>query len=192
MDRVAIKAHARKAISGKIFTILAITIIVAIIGGILGLVPVVGWLAVIVLEGPIMFAEAKIFLGIVGKNRTPKIEDITEGLKEENFTRSFVGYLRYVVFVTLWSLLLWIPGIIKSISYSQMFFLMADDKKLDAAAAQKKSMEIMKGHKWEYFVLDLSFILWGLLCVVTLGLATIYVAPYVSAAKAEFYRQLKK
>ena len=192
MDRVAIKAHARKQISGKIFMLLAISIIVAIIGGILGLIPVVGWLALIVIEGPLMFAQAKIYLGIVDKNRTPKIEDIMEGVKSENFTRSFVGFLRYTVFTFLWGLLFWVPGIIKGISYSQMFYLMAEDKKLDAAAAQKKSMEIMEGHKWEYFVLGLSFILWYLLCGITFGLAAIYVVPYTEAAKAEFYRKLKK
>ena len=192
MDRVAIKAHAKKSIEGKIFIILAITIIIAIIGGILGLIPVVGWLALIVLEGPIMFAEAKIFLGIVDKNRTPKIEDITEGVKGENFTRSFVGFLRYTIFTALWSLLFYIPGIIKGISYSQMFYLMAENKKMDAAEAQKKSMEIMEGHKWEYFVLGLSFIPWYLLVAITFGIAGIYVMPYTEAAKAEFYRKLKK
>ncbi len=192
MDRVAIKAHARKNIEGKIFIILAITIIVAIVGGVLGLIPVVGWLALLVLEGPLMFAETKIYLDIAAKNRTPEIKDLLEGVKEENFTRSFVGFLRYNIFVALWSLLFWIPGIIKSISYSQMFFLMAENKKMDAAEAQKKSMEIMEGHKWEYFVLGLSFILWYLLCGITFGIASIYVMPYVETAKAEFYRNLKK
>jgi uncharacterized membrane protein len=192
MDRVAIKAHARKNIEGKIFIILAITIIVAIVGGVLGLIPVVGWLALLVLEGPLMFAETKIYLDIAAKNRTPEIKDLLEGVKEENFTRSFVGFLRYNIFVALWSLLFWIPGIIKSISYSQMFFLMAENKKMDAAEAQKKSMEIMEGHKWEYFVLGLSFIPWYLLCGITFGIASIYVMPYVETAKAEFYRNLKK
>ncbi len=192
MDRVAIKAHARKNIEGKIFIILAITIIIAIVGGVLGLIPVVGWLALLVLEGPLMFAETKIYLDIAAKNRTPEIKDLLEGVKEENFTRSFVGFLRYNIFVALWSLLFWIPGIIKSISYSQMFFLMAENKKMDAAEAQKKSMEIMEGHKWEYFVLGLSFIPWYLLCGITFGIASIYVMPYVETAKAEFYRNLKK
>ena len=192
MDRVAIKAHARKNIEGKIFIILAITIIVAIVGGVLGLIPVVGWLALLVLEGPLMFAETKIYLDIAAKNRTPEIKDLLEGVKEENFTRSFVGFLRYTIFVALWSMLFWIPGIIKSISYSQMFFLMAENKKMDAAEAQKKSMEIMEGHKWEYFVLGLSFIPWYLLCGITFGIASIYVMPYVETAKAEFYRKLKK
>ncbi|MBQ6486470.1 DUF975 family protein [Candidatus Saccharibacteria bacterium] len=192
MDRAAIKAHAKEAISGKIFILFAISIIIAIVGGICGVIPVVGWLALIVIEGPIMFSMSRIYLGIAGKNKEPKIENLKDGFEGENFTRSFVGFLRYTVFVFLWSLLFWIPGIIKSIAYSQMFYLMAEDKKLDAAEAQKKSMEIMEGHKMEYFVLQLSFILWYLLVGITFGLAYIYVGPYTETAKAEFHRRLKK
>ena len=192
MDRVAIKAHAKESISGKIFILLAITIIISIISGIIGFIPVVGMLIAVVIAGSIQLSMSLIYLGIVDKNRSPKIEDILEGFKGNNFTRAFVGYLRYQVFVALWSLLFCIPGIIKSISYSQMFFLMAENKKMDAAEAQKKSMEIMEGHKWEYFVLNLSFILWYMLIGITFGLAAIYVVPYVEASKAEFYRKLKK
>ena len=151
-----------------------------------------GWLALLVIEGPLMFSMVRIYLNIVGKNKTPKIEDLKDGFDKENFSRSFVGFLRYTVFVCLWSFLFVIPGIIKSISYSQMFYLMAEDKKLDAAEAQIKSMKIMEGHKMEYFVLQLSFILWYLLVGITFGLAAIYVGPYTEAAKAEFYRKLKK
>ena len=139
-----------------------------------------------------MFSMVRIYLNIVGKNKTPKIEDLKDGFDKENFSRSFVGFLRQTVFVCLWSFLFVIPGIIKSISYSQMFYLMAEDKKLDAAEAQIKSMKIMEGHKMEYFVLQLSFILWYLLVGITFGLAAIYVGPYTEAAKAEFYRKLKK
>ena len=53
-------------------------------------------------------------------------------------------------------------------------------------------MEIMEGHKMEYFVLQLSFILWYLLVGITFGLAYIYVGPYTETAKAEFHRRLKK
>ncbi|MBQ2639126.1 DUF975 family protein [Candidatus Saccharibacteria bacterium] len=192
MDRVAIKAHAKESISGKIFILLAITIITSIVGGVLGFIPVVGALAAIVIAGPIELSMTMIYLGIVDKNRAPKIEDIINGFKENNFTRAFVAYLRYTIFTALWSLLFVIPGIIKGISYSQMFYLMAEDKKMDAAEAQRKSMEMMEGHKWEYFMLNLSFILWYMLVGITFGIAMIYVGPYVEASKAEFYRKLKK
>ena len=50
----------------------------------------------------------------------------------------------------------------------------------------------MKGHKWRLFLLDLSFILWYLLILMTFGLAYIYVLPYTNASEVVFYEQLKK
>ena len=85
-----------------------------------------------------------------------------------------------------------IPGIIKSIAYSQMFYLLAEDDKLEPGDAQRKSMEMMEGHKMDYFVLGLSFIPWYLLCIITLGIASIYVAPYVQTTMAEFHVRLLK
>ena len=50
----------------------------------------------------------------------------------------------------------------------------------------------MKGHKWQLFLLDLSFVGWMLLSVLTLGIALFYAWPYYQAARAEFYQQIKK
>lgn len=192
MDRAAIKTHAKKQIKGKIFTLLAIYIIVALALGIVNFIPMVGSIAAIVVAGPIAYAFSKIYLDITKKGTEPKIEELLVGFKDDNFSRTFIAYLRYEVFVFLWSLLFIIPGIIKSIAYSQMYFLMVEDPKMDAATAQKKSMEIMEGHKGEYFVLQLSFIPWYLLVCITLGIASIYVTPYIATANAEFYNKLKK
>jgi hypothetical protein len=71
-----------------------------------------------------------------------------------------------------------------------MFYLMAEDEDLDPGDAQKESMELMEGHKWEYFVLGLSFIPWYLLCIITLGIASIYVSPYIQATLAEYHVRL--
>ena len=49
----------------------------------------------------------------------------------------------------------------------------------------------MSGRLWEYFVLQLSFILWGLLVSVTCGLAALYVAPYTNVTYAGYYLSLK-
>lgn len=191
MDRASMKAHAKEQIRGKILTLLAISLIIGLISGaasfILG---PVGGIATLLITGPFTYAQAFIFLGITKKSRMPKIEDIFLGFKGDNFLRTLVAYLRYVIFVFLWSLLFWIPGIIKSIAYSQMFYLLAEDDKLEADEAQRKSMEMMEGHKWEYFVLGLSFIPWYLLCLVTFGIAAIYVAPYIQTTFAEFHIRL--
>ena len=193
MDRVSMKEHAKEQIEGKIFMLFAVTIIVtaatSAIGMILG--PVAPLMS-LVIGGPIMFAMAYIYLGVTAKSRMPQIEDCILGFKGENFTRSFVGYLRYTVFTFLWSLLFVIPGIVKSIAYSQMFYLMVEDEDLDPADAQRQSMALMDGHKAEYFVLCLSFIPWLLLGAITFGIAFIWIAPYMSTTFAEYHIRLVK
>ena len=191
MDRASMKTHAKEQIKGKIFTLLAIYIIVGLASGLIGMVlGPLGSIATLLITGPITMAESFIFLGITKKSRMPKIEDLLFGFKDGNFMRSFIGYLRLVIFTFLWSLLFWIPGIIKSISYSQMFYLMADNKNLEPGEAQKKSMELMEGHKWEYFVLGLSFIPWYLLGIITFGIAFVWITPYISTTFAEYHVRL--
>lgn len=191
MDRASMKTHAKEQIKGKIFTLLAIYIIVGLVSGLIGMVlGPLGGIATLLITGSITLAESFIFLGITNKSRMPKIEDLLFGFKDGNFMRSFIGYLRMVIFTALWSLLFWIPGIIKGIAYSQMFYLMAEDKNLEPGEAQKKSMALMEGHKWEYFVLQLSFIPWYILGGITFGLAFIWIAPYVSTTFAEYHVRL--
>lgn len=52
-------------------------------------------------------------------------------------------------------------------------------------------MQMTNGHKMDLFVLELSFIGWGLLCVITLGIAGIWVMPYMSATYVNAYYSLK-
>lgn len=193
MDRVAIKQRAKKQIEGKIFTLLAMYIIVsAALGLVSAILSPISIFVSLIVGGPLTYAFAKIFLEITRKGKDPKIEEIIDGFKGDNFGRNFIASLRVEVFTFLWSLLFIIPGIIKGIAYSQMFFLLVDNPKMDAAEAQKRSIEMMDGHKMEWFILQLSFILWYLLGIITFGLAFIYVTPYVEASKAEFYNRLKK
>ena len=190
MDRASMKAHAKEQIRGKIFTLLAIALIIGLITGAASFLGPIGTIASLLITGAFTYAEAYIYLGITKTSRMPKLEDAFVGFTGDNFLRTLVGYLRYAIFTFLWSLLFVIPGIIKSISYSQMFYLMAEDEDLDPGDAQKESMELMEGHKWEYFVLGLSFIPWYLLCIVTLGIASIYVSPYIQTTLAEYHMRL--
>ncbi len=67
------------------------------------------------------------------------------------------------IFVFLWSLLLIIPGIIKSISYSQAYFLIKDHPEYTVLEAISESRKRMNGHKARFFLLQLSFIGWAIL-----------------------------
>ncbi|HGF7701240.1 TPA: DUF975 family protein [Enterococcus faecium] len=101
------------------------------------------------------------------------------------------------IFTTLWGLLLVIPGIIKSYSYSQSYFIYYDivqetgqtPKVLDTITASRK---LMDGYKGKLFWLDLSFIGWHILALATAGIGYLWLSPYISATKAAFYEQLPK
>ena len=190
MDRIKIKQLAKNNIKGKILIIFALSLLVALVTGALTALPIAGIFVAIVIAGPLSLSWASIYLNVIRKNKSPIIEDLFTGFSSRNFLRGIVGMIYYEIFVLLWSLLFVIPGIIKSISYSQMFYLMIDDPKLEAGDAQKKSMALMRGHKLEYFLLQLSFFPWFLLIIITFGLAAIYVDPYIQASYAAFYDKL--
>lgn len=91
-----------------------------------------------------------------------------------------------------WSLLLIIPGIIKRYEYRMVPYLMAECPEMGQAEAFRISRELMYGQKLDAFILDLSFIGWGLLSACTFGILGIfYVNPYQHATNAELFLELK-
>lgn len=94
------------------------------------------------------------------------------------------------LFVFLWSLLLIIPGIIASYRYAMTPYIMYEHPEYTATEAIKASKEMMKGNKWRLFCLDISFIGWILLSILTLGIGLLWVVPYMEAAYAAFYREI--
>ena len=120
----------------------------------------------------------------------PALSQIFSGFKTR-YGRNVKTLLLMDVKLVLWSLLLIVPGIIKSIEYSIIPYILADDAEISSKDAFKKAKEMMKGNKWRAFKLGLSFIGWELLCVLTLGLGVLFLMPYVEAANAEFYVELK-
>ena len=89
-------------------------------------------------------------------------------------------------------MLLFIPGIIKSISYSQTSFILKDYPELKNNEAIELSMAMMEGHKFDYFYLMLTFIGWFFLGILTLGIGLLWVNPYYATASAHFYEYVKE
>lgn len=97
------------------------------------------------------------------------------------------------LFVFLWSLLFVIPGIVKSYQYRMLPYILSEDPFIDHRAALELSRSMMNGQKWDSFVLDISFIGWQILSVLTAGILGIfYVNPYIYATEAELYRVLRE
>jgi uncharacterized membrane protein len=111
----------------------------------------------------------------------------------QNYPRKLGGSLWMALFIFLWSLLLLIPGLIKTISYSMTQYILADCPEVRAEDALKLSMRMMNGHKWEFFVLLLSFIGWGLLTILTFGILEVfYVGTYRNSSFAVYYLEIKR
>lgn len=111
---------------------------------------------------------------------------------------AFRGYWRNLwcvlltrIFVFLWSLLLIVPGIIKTYSYALTPYLIKEFPDLGVNACLNLSKKMMKGHKLDLFCLQLSFIGWYLLCILSLGIGLLWLLPYVGAAYAGFYQDVK-
>ena len=109
----------------------------------------------------------------------------------DHFGTGFAQQFLRGLYEALWSLLFIIPGIVKGYSYSMTPFILAEHPELTASRAIELSMQLMDGHKAELFFLDLSFIGWNILAMLTLNLGNIALNPYKNAAYAAFYRQLQ-
>lgn len=96
------------------------------------------------------------------------------------------------IFNFLWFLLFIIPGIVKSYAYRMVPYILADNPNIGARRAIELSNRMTYGHKFDMFVLDLSFIGWYLLGVLALGIGVLFVAPYQHATEAELYLALRQ
>lgn len=111
-------------------------------------------------------------------------------------------YLRIVgamalmsLFTGLGTLFCIVPGVIVGLGLSQVPYLLADSDtssgiRIGAMDAIRYSWDMMRGRKGEYFVLELSFIGWSLLAVLTFGLVgTFYATPYMNITLAGWYHE---
>ncbi len=154
----------------------------------------IGSLVIAIISGPLEIGLGYFFI----KNILGAVDEINVGTPfvsafSGNFGRKLGGYLWMELFTFLWSLLLIIPGIIKSFSYALTPYILADCPNVKAKDALKLSMRIMAGKKWQLFVFCLSYIGWGLLSCLTLGILSIfYVSPYMNSSLACWYLEARE
>ena len=93
--------------------------------------------------------------------------------------------------VIAWTFLFIIPGIYKKYQYRMVPYILAEHPDMNYKEVLQMSRDIMNGEKWHAFVLDLSFILWHILGIITCGIVEVfYVSPYVYLTNAALYRRL--
>lgn len=117
-------------------------------------------------------------------------EMISAGFKED-YGRVLGLMLLSSALVLLWSLLLIIPGLIKSYAFKMAPYIAEDHPELGPMECLKRSEILMHGHKLDLLILHLSYIGWFFLGILTLGIGLLWVGPWMEMAQVEFYEELK-
>ena len=152
-----------------------------------GILPGIGALIVV---GPLEYGMAFIFLKQARDHQPVQLGDMFRGFQDD-FGGTFLIGLMTSLFTFLWSLLFVIPGIVKMYAYSMAYYIKLDHPDYGWKACIDESRQLMDGHKWEKFVLDLSFLGWIIVGSLCLGVGTLWVTPYMEATNAQFYEYVR-
>jgi len=93
--------------------------------------------------------------------------------------------------IILFFILMTLPVIRASLSYSQLFFILSDHPDMGAYEALTQSTQMMRGYKWKKFCLGWRFFGWALLAVFTCFIGFLWLFPYMSTANAHFYEDIR-
>ena len=200
MNRIELKNRAKESLKGKygeaiklLLITFAISFVTGFVVGFLNLdediAELISSIVSFAVAGLLGFGTVSFFLKI-SRNEPVTYKELFSKI---NMCFSYLAISLLVgLFTALWSLLLIIPGIIAAINYSLVFFVKLDNPELGALEVLRKSKEMMNGHKWDFFVLILSFLGWAILGIFTLGILYLWLVPYMQVTYANFYNSLKE
>jgi len=181
--------EARESLSGKWGLVMGASVLYLLMSLLVQDIRDFGGALSLIISGPMVLGFTMFILSFV-RNEEAKISQIFDGFKM--FEKAMGAYLLMALFILLWTLLLIIPGIIAAISYYQLFYILVDDPKISPKEALKKSKKMMCGYKWKYFCLNLRFLGWFILALLTLGVGLLWLFPYIQVTKAKFYEDISK
>ena len=197
MENNQIMKEAQESLKGKWGISIAvcliagvITIMITILGGYLINEDWGGNLLSLFVTPPIGVGLALFFINLHDGNKL-EIRTIFNPFKEV-WLNSVLAYFMMIVIIIIGSILFIIPGIIASLMFSQVFYIIAEDNKIDPYNALVKSRKMMDGNKWKLFKIILRILLLAIVCILTLGIGFIWLAPYQNAVYAKFYNLLKE
>ncbi|MDD2272875.1 MAG: DUF975 family protein [Desulfuromonadaceae bacterium] len=187
IDNKILMAQARESLKGNWGLVTGTTVLFIIISGVVQCIPLLGGFIGFAINGPLSLGLATLYLSII-RNKEAKSSQLFDGFNR--FGVSLGAYLLALLFCVLWALLLIVPGIIASLSYSMMYYIIADDRNIGPLEAISKSKAIMYGNKWKLACLNARFIGWSILCIFTLGIGFIWLLPYIATSNAKFYEEI--
>ena len=179
-----LKATAKQQMKGNVLIFFGTTFVLGLILS----VSSATFVGPLVLGGVVELGTVLLALEIARAGKT----EFNTGFKGfTQFGSAFIAAFVGSIFIMLWSCLFIIPGIIAAFRYSMAFYILADNPEMSGMEALKASKQMMKGHKMEFFLLQLSFLGWCLLAILTFGILMIWLAPYIKTTNALYYEKLK-
>ena len=106
--------------------------------------------------------------------------------------KAFIFYVLYIVIVVLGFICLIIPGIIFSLMFSQVYYILCKDPEIGVIDAFKKSAAMMNGHKSQYFKLGLRYGFYFFLSVFTLFIWALWLFPQMYTSYALFHKKVSE
>ena len=197
MENNQIMKEAQESLKGKWGISIAacliagvITIMITILGGYLINEDWGGNLLSLFVTPPIGVGLALFFLNLHDGNKL-EINTIFNPFKDV-WLNSVLAYFMMIVIILLGFILFIIPGVIATLMFSQVLYIIAEDNKIDPYNALVKSKKMMEGNKWKLFKIILIILLLAIVCILTLGIGFIWLAPYQNAVYAKFYNVIKQ
>ncbi|SUY45114.1 integral membrane protein [Clostridium putrefaciens] len=147
-----------------------------------------GKIILLLLQGPMLFGLSKFFLQFKRTRENVSYEVLFSGFSKFKDTFLLGVIIQLAVIVGI--ILLIIPGIVIALMYSQAFPIMVDNPNVSAIEALSMSRRYMKGNLMRLFLLQLSFIGWSLLSILSVGIGFIWLQPYYQLSTINFYDDL--
>ena len=148
-------------------------------------------LLTVLLAFPAAFAFVMMQLDFVRNGENPTVEGLLRTYNKQWYLKTICLQLLMGIYTFLWTLLLVVPGIIKSISYAMAPYILADNPEIGCDEAICRSMKMMDGHKMDYFLILLGYVGLTLLSMLLLCIPLLWIMPYYQVVFTNFYLELK-
>lgn len=192
LDNKEIRRLAREALGGDLFgkTWLMALLLIFVQEAILSAVGYMTIIGTVFLAGALECGVMRAFYRQMQRGGEVSFDDFL-GFFNADYWRATVLWIMKTLFLFLWSLLI-IPGIIKSYSYAMSEYLLQKRSGGNATDYITESRYLMNGHKFDLFLLDLSFLGWYIVGLVCFGIGVLWVYPYHQAARVRFFSEVEK
>lgn len=199
INRGELKRHAKDQLRGKWGIAVGSIIVVILIEIIFNfisrfheeniLMHIILTLVSMIVSSALTAGNIRLSLNYAYDNKEPALLDVFSGFKILPKVIGLFLLLTIIIFVGM--ILFIIPGIIFTYMFSQAYYILVDDNSKSVIQCLKESAAMMKGYKFQYFVLLLSFLGWAILGAIPLGIGLLWVIPYMNVTAASFYLKVK-